>query len=118
MDTNTQLIEKLKEIQRIQILTDGQMAKKLGCTRQLYQATKTLKVSVGLTILRGATRAFPELIGDAIFFLTNGVQGITTLANINRNVPQPSSSQRWGVLRSLPMSLIHWLKKIVQRLRG
>ena len=103
MSNYLSLIESLKSIQREQHLTDSQMAERLGCARQLYQATKTGKISVGLTILKGTTMAFPELIGNAIYFLTDGAQGLTTSQNINTT---PSQTAQNKILAYLPRWLM------------
>lgn len=99
MVSNTSLVESLKRIQDEQRLTDGAMAQKLGCTRQLYQATKTGKISLGLTILKGSTMAFPELIGDAIFFLTNDAHIRAKVVDACTTIPAPSQSRILGALR-------------------
>lgn len=111
MASNTDLPQRLKKIQEQLDFTDGQMAQCLGCTRQLYQATKTGKVSVGLTILKGATKAFPELIGDAIIFLTDGADIQTKTADICTTHSQTAQNKLWGVfkriLRTLHLSNSH-----------
>lgn len=110
MTTNTELIEKLKQIQGQQALTDGQMAEKLGCTRQLYQATKTGRIPIGLTILKGATKAFPEVIGDAIIFLTDGAHRVTAMPNLATAHTETHQEKQQGGLRHLVNSLILGLK--------
>jgi imidazoleglycerol-phosphate dehydratase len=56
MDNLTDILEKVVRIQNTQDYTDSQMAQKIGCSRPLYQRTRTGKVPVGGTFLRGAMR--------------------------------------------------------------
>ena len=109
---NPELIASLKEIQQQEGLTDGEMAKRLGCARQLWQATKTGKISVGLTILRGAVKAFPALIGDAIIFLTDGADIKALPADVSTRLyekPQDKNLARlWRWLRAKVKEL--WIR--------
>lgn len=91
--TNGRLIAKLKSIQDKNDYTDVQMASLLRCTRQLYQATKSGRLSVGLTILKGTVKAFPQLTGDAIYFLSDGADIRTALAE---KLPTPSQTSQEG----------------------
>jgi DNA-binding XRE family transcriptional regulator len=65
-------VEKLKQIQETAGYSDKVMAQMIGCSRQQYQATRSGRIPLGLTILKGGVRVFPELIPDAIYFLTDG----------------------------------------------
>lgn len=50
------LLQEVKRIQERQKLTDQQMAEKIGCSRVLYQRTRTAKIPVGETFLKGAIK--------------------------------------------------------------
>jgi len=81
MDSNTKLIERLVELQNKggndKPYTNSQMARLLGCNRQLYQATVSGKIAIGLTILKCAVRTFPELKGEVLIFLSDDVDILT-----------------------------------------
>ena len=89
---NPELIRKLTEIQARNKLTDGEMAQTLGCSRQLYNATKMGKISIGLTILRGIKQSFPELSSSILISLDNATAGKRT------NRPQARRSRFLGGL--------------------
>jgi imidazoleglycerol-phosphate dehydratase len=54
MDTTENLLEKIIQFQNSSGLSDQQMAEKIGCSRPLYQRTRTGKIPVGGTFLKGA----------------------------------------------------------------
>jgi transcriptional regulator with XRE-family HTH domain len=56
MDSLNEVLEKVVQLQHSKGYTDEQMAAKIGCSRPLYQRTRTGKVPVGGTFLRGAMK--------------------------------------------------------------
>ena len=56
MDSLTDILEKIVQLQNSRGYTDEQMAVKIGCSRPLYQRTRTGRVPVGGTFLRGAMK--------------------------------------------------------------
>jgi len=56
MDSLSELLENIVQLQNVKGYTDEQMAEKIGCSRPLYQRTRTNKVPVGGTFLRGAMK--------------------------------------------------------------
>ena len=89
------LISKIKEIQEREGLTDVEMARRLGCSRQLYQGTRSGKIPLGRKILNGIMTGFPELKKDVIYFLTNDAN--KSPKDANKNPPkQPSEAQKRG----------------------
>lgn len=52
------LLEAVKKYQASNQLSDRQMAEKLGCSRVLYQQTRTGKTKIGDAFIRGATKLF------------------------------------------------------------
>lgn len=56
MDSVNEVIGKIVKIQESQGYSDQQMAEKIGCSRPLYQRTRTGKVPVGGTFLKGAIK--------------------------------------------------------------
>ncbi len=75
MNTKSPFINELVNIQETNHYSDGKMAELIGCSRQLYQATRNGKITVGLTILRGGIKAFPQLRNVGVIFAE--VVGIT-----------------------------------------
>ena len=59
----------LQEIQDRENLKDWQMAERLGCKRQHWQMTRTGDTPLGMTLLKGIAKGFPELHQDIIYFL-------------------------------------------------
>lgn len=112
MDSIPKLMDKVKQIQDKQGYPDGEMAEILGCSRQLYQMTRTGKAQLGTKILKGIIKAFPELEGDAIYFLTNSAKGLTKTATHYRITSQPSQD---GKIRALGNKAIHFLRSLFSR---
>jgi len=54
MDQVEEIVEKVEELQKGGGYTDQQMADKIGCSRPTYQRTRTEKIPVGSTFLKGA----------------------------------------------------------------
>jgi len=60
------LIEALERKREENRWSDSQMAEKLGCGRTTYLETRRGTMPVGMSVLRGVARSFPEL-KDALF---------------------------------------------------
>ena len=71
-------IAKLTEIQREAGLTDKEMAKRLGCSRQLWQMTRTGRIPLSNTITRCISKNFPELSRDVLKFLSCDGDGLSS----------------------------------------
>ena len=56
MNSLSEILLKIVQLQNAKGYTDEQMANKIGCSRPLYQRTRTNKVAVGGTFLRGAMK--------------------------------------------------------------
>ena len=56
MDSVNEVLSKIVKIQENQGYSDQQMAEKIGCSRPLYQRTRTGKVPLGGTFLKGAMK--------------------------------------------------------------
>jgi len=56
METANQVMEKVIQYQKAHGYSDQQMAEKIGCSRPLYQRTRTGRISVGGTFLKGAMK--------------------------------------------------------------
>lgn len=90
------LVSTLRGIQKAEGLSDMEMAKRLGCSRQLYQMTRTGKIPLGKKILTGISAAFPELQQDVIYFLSNDANEIPLSAN-RSPLKQPLGALRRGL---------------------
>jgi transcriptional regulator with XRE-family HTH domain len=73
------LIEKLEAKRKELQLSDAAFARRLGVSRPLWTAVREGKRSVGMALLRGAARAFPDLDG-------------AVLAHLRGEGPPPSNS--------------------------
>jgi transcriptional regulator with XRE-family HTH domain len=103
------LLYKLKAIQLRERLSDREMAQRLNCTRQHYQATRTGDTPLGKKVLAGISAAFPELQQDVIYFLSNDDDKSAKDATKKR-FNQPSEPQERG-LRGFCMELLGRLAK-------
>jgi len=103
------LIAKIRDIQSQKGLPDKEMAKRLGCSRQLWQMTRTGKTPIGSKIMKNVSKAFPELQQDVIYFLTNDAQKCPNNAQQNP-LKQPSEAQGRGLKRVF-VELLRRLRK-------
>lgn len=76
-------IAKLAEMQSREGLKDREMAKLLGCSRQLWQMTRTGKIPLGNTMLECISRNFPGLHKDVLKFLSRN--GDKSSRNADKN---------------------------------
>lgn len=112
MDSTKQFIQHLTKIQEREGYTDLQMSNRLGCSRSLFQMTRTGKIPLSITILKGSIRAFPELKRDAYIFLTNDASVITNVPTIT-TTPHETPSQRFlGALRAFRKGLYSRLRNL------
>jgi transcriptional regulator with XRE-family HTH domain len=63
------LIEELEAKRKELSLSDAAFARRLGVSRPLWIAVRERKRSVGMTLLRGAAREFPDLDGALLAHL-------------------------------------------------
>jgi imidazoleglycerol-phosphate dehydratase len=60
MESSEAILAKIVQLQQKQGLSDQQMARKLGCSRPLYQRTRTGRIPVGGRFLKGAMKLVNE----------------------------------------------------------
>lgn len=60
MDSTEEILNKVVQIQDQQGYSDQQMAEKIGCSRPLYQRTRTGRIPLGGTFLKGAMKLLAE----------------------------------------------------------
>jgi len=56
MDSTSEILNQVVQIQNSHGYSDQQMAEKIGCSRPLYQRTRTGRIPVGGTFLKGAMK--------------------------------------------------------------
>jgi transcriptional regulator with XRE-family HTH domain len=78
------LLTKLKEIQSREGLTDSELAKRLNCSRQLYQGIRTGKIPLGSKVLKGISIAFPELQADILLFLASDAKNCPNTGRVGK----------------------------------
>jgi imidazoleglycerol-phosphate dehydratase len=54
MDSPEEILKKVIQLQKTKRYSDQQMAQKIGCSRPLYQRTRTGKIPIGGSFLKGA----------------------------------------------------------------
>lgn len=111
----TSLIEKLKEIQTKEGLSDYKFAEKLGVSHQLWQMTRTSKRELGLAVLQGIIRAYPELYRDVFLFLSGDVNITSQLVGLPTNYPQTPQDGKLGDFLSRLIVPILVLKRLFCR---
>lgn len=107
-----ELILKLKSLQITKKLSGHKFADKLGVSHQLWQMTRTGKREIGLTMLKGIVRAYPELNRDVLIFLAGDVYIKTADENDDT---KPSETHQVGFLRALQSlcDIFYRLKRLV-----
>lgn len=91
-----ELIEVLKRKQGD--LSDYTYAEMLGVSQQLWQMTRSGKRDIGLTLLKAAAKAHPELAKDVLIFLGCNVNDLTKVLGDLPSAPETSPSQNLGSL--------------------
>ncbi len=64
MDSPDEVLRKIVQLQNRHGYSDQQMAEKIGCSRPLYQRTRTGKIPVGGTFLKGAMKLLASLVDE------------------------------------------------------
>ena len=100
------LLEKLRLKQGE--LSDYKFADKLGVSHQLWQMTRTGKREVGLTVLQGTIRAYPELSRDVLFFLQGNVVSPSVIGEFPTDGTQNAHDGKLGRFGG-------WLRDCIKR---
>ena len=61
MESAERVLQQIIKLQKDNNYSDQQMADKIGCSRPLYQRTRTGKIPMGGTFIRGAMKVLAEL---------------------------------------------------------
>jgi imidazoleglycerol-phosphate dehydratase len=64
MDSAETVLQKIVQLQNTNGYSDQQMADKIGCSRPLYQRTRTGKIPMGGTFLKGAMDLLKSLVAE------------------------------------------------------
>jgi imidazoleglycerol-phosphate dehydratase len=66
METVDEVMEKIVRLQKESGYSDQHMAEKIGCSRPLYQRTRTGRVPVGGTFLKGAMKLLASSVSGSV----------------------------------------------------
>lgn len=80
------LLEKLIRKQQELGMSDRRFAKELGVSRALWQFTKTGQNQIGIKMLSGIRRRFPELMPDILIFLDTEASKPAKVASLSTAV--------------------------------
>lgn len=110
------LIDKLKELQAREGLSDYKFADKLAVSPQLWQMTRTLKRDIGLVILKAVMRAYPELYRDVLIFLGSDASILSNqFSDLSTTPAKTHQDKQGGVFLGGLVSLILGLKRLFYR---
>lgn len=107
------LIERLKELQTKEGLSDYKFADKLEISPQLWQMTRTNKREIGLVVLKAVLKAYPELSRDVLFFLRSDVNNLTGVGGQPSTPSQAAQSKILAGLRALCHRLYLLLRGVI-----
>lgn len=105
------LKDKLKEIQTREDLSDYKFADKLGVSHQLWQMTRTGKREIGLAVLQGTIRVYPELSRDVLLFLSGDVEASTIIGDTSTTPPERTQDGKLGRFRGWLRGFIRGVSK-------
>ena len=71
-EKSTSLLSKLIELQQFESMTDYQFSNILGIKRAHWTMIRNGTRPIGLVLLRGVLRTYPELTPDVIEYLGDG----------------------------------------------
>lgn len=110
------LIEKLKEIQAREGLSDYKFADKLGVSPQLWQMTRTGKRDIGSVILKAVAKTYPELNRDVLIFLGSDASILSNqFSDLSTTPPQTTQDGKLAVFRGWLIVPILGLKRLFCR---
>ncbi len=102
----SKLVEILADYQANQHESDGVFARRLGVSTELWRVTRSGLRNIGITLLKGVLKTYPELEGEVVFFLRGEVGIPTESSEITTSTPErPQDGQ--GRLRRGLKRLFH-----------
>ena len=80
MESAESLLQRIIDLQKSKGYSDQQMAEKIGCSRPLYQRTRTGKIPMGGTFIKGAMTLLASTVEEG---RTSAIKRDTKETNIN-----------------------------------
>lgn len=109
MESTDEILKKIVQLQKSRGYSDQQMADKIGCSRPLYQRTRTGKIPVGGTFLKGALKLLASPVAEDR--KSNIVRGTgETKVNLELNI---DGSGRWDVNTGIKI-FDHFLSQVAR----
>ena len=99
MESTDNILEKVVQLQESNGYSDQQMADKIGCSRPLYQRTRTGRVPVGGTFLRGAMKLLTSAATDDRTSVINRETGETKIS-LELNI---DGTGKWEIDTGIPI---------------
>jgi imidazoleglycerol-phosphate dehydratase len=99
MNSAEMVLQKIIQLQESNGFSDQQMATKIGCSRPLYQRTRTGKISMGGTFLKGAMKLLESL---AVEGRKSAVKRDTKETNINLELKLDGTGN-WAINTGIKM---------------
>jgi len=93
MNSADEVLRKIVQLQNSNGYSDQQMAEKIGCSRPLYQRTRTGKIPVGGTFLKGAMKLIASLEAEGRKSIINRETKETNIS-LELNI---DGSGRWDI---------------------
>ncbi len=93
MDTPEIVLQKIVQLQESNRFSDQKMAEKIGCSRPLYQRTRTGKIPMGGTFLKGAMKLLESLASEG---RKSAVKRDTRETNINLEM-NVDGTGKWAI---------------------
>jgi len=93
MESAETILKKIVELQKTKGYSDQQMADKIGCSRPLYQRTRTGRIPMGGTFLKGAMELFSSSAGES---RSSTIKRDTKETNVNLEL-QLDGTGKWAL---------------------
>jgi len=102
------LVVKLRDYQVHQCLSDEKFGDKLGVSPELWRMTRTGRRNIGITLLKGIMRAYPELEQDVLLFLLGDAGKTAEVIAIPTTPHQTAQDKNLAPLRAFCHKLYIW----------
>jgi imidazoleglycerol-phosphate dehydratase len=99
MESTSAILEKVVQLQNSKGYSDQQMAAKIGCSRPLYQRTRTGRVPVGGTFLKGAMKLLASVVPESRTSVVNRETKETKIS-LELNI---DGSGKWEIGTGVPI---------------
>ena len=99
MESSETVLQKIVQLQKSKGYSDQQMADKIGCSRPLYQRTRTSRIPMGGTFLKGAMELLTTLTEEG---RDSTVNRATKETNINLELKLDGTG-KWAIKTGIKM---------------